>query len=370
MRLVLDTEQRELRAAVRRLLTDRSPSAAVRSAMDSPDGYDPTLWQRMATELGLLGLAVPESHGGAGAGHVERAVLLEELGRALAPSPFLGSAVLATDLLLALDDEPARERLLPRMVAGELVTAVAVAEDGGGWDRIGGTTTARPDGSGWVLDGVKTAVVAGDVAQVLLVYARTAEGTGWFEVDATAPGLTRTVLQTLDPTRRLARLELAGVPATALASADPAGALDLVADLAAVALAAEQLGGLQRAIELTVDYAKVRVQFGRPIGSYQAVKHGCADMYCDYELGLSAVRYAAWAADQARDELPVAAALAQSYLGPAYFRAATLMVQYHGGIGYTWEHDAHLYYKRAKSSELLFGRPSTHRARLADRLGI
>lgn len=369
MQLVLDAEQRELRVAVRGFLAERSPSSRIREAMISETGYDTELWRRMGAELGLLGLTVPEELGGAGAGHVERAVVAEELGRSLAPCPFLGSAVLATDLLLALDDGPGVE-LLPRMVAGELVAAVAVAEGGGAWDRAGGATVAARSAGGWVLDGAKTAVIAGDVADMLLVYASTGSGPGWFQVEAGADGLSRTTLDTLDPTRRLARVGFAATPATPLAAADPAGVLDVVADLAGVALAAEQLGGLERAVEMTVEYAKVRVQFGRPIGSYQAVKHGCADMYCDWEQGVSALRYAAWAADHARDELPVAAALAQSYLGPAYFRAATATVQYHGGIGYTWEHDAHLYYKRAKSTELLFGPPSAHRARLADRLGI
>jgi alkylation response protein AidB-like acyl-CoA dehydrogenase len=217
-------------------------------------------------------------------------------------------------------------------------------------------------------------VLAGDVADLLLVYAATPTGPGWFAVDAPLDdppaGLERTTLTGLDPTRRLARLRFARVPARPLASADPVASVDLVADLASVALAAEQLGGLERAMELTVDYAKARVQFGRPIGSYQAVKHGCADMYVAWEHAVSVVRYAAWAADHDRAALPVAAALASVYLGPAYFEVATAMVQYHGGIGYTWEHDAHLFYKRAKTSQLLFGTPSHQRERLAGSLGL
>ncbi|MBO0848918.1 MAG: acyl-CoA dehydrogenase, partial [Pseudonocardia sp.] len=256
----------------------------------------------------------------------------------------------------------------------ELVGALAVAEAPGPWDGTGGATTATRRDGRWELDGAKTFVVAGDVAELLLVYARTEDGPGWFAVRDSpaepAPGLARTTLKTLDPTRRLAKLAFTATPARPLASADPAGALELVRDLAAVALAAEQVGGLERAMEVTADYAKVRVQFGRPIGSYQAVKHGIADMYSSWEHAVSVLRYAAWAADHDRAELPLAAALAQSYVGPAYFAVATGMVQYHGGIGYTWEHDAHLYYKRAKSSELLLGTPAQHRARLADRLGI
>jgi alkylation response protein AidB-like acyl-CoA dehydrogenase len=369
MKLVLDAEQEDLRASVRRLLADRSSPAAVREVMASERGDDPALWTSLA-DLGLLGLVVPEDLGGAGAGHVERAVVAEELGRALTPSPFLASAVLATDALLAVDDDAARAELLGPLAAGERVGALAVAEGGRAWDRTGGATTATGADGGWRLDGTKTPVLAGALADVVLVYARTPDGPGWFAVDGAAPGLTRTPLTGLDPTRRVARLAFAATPARRLACADAAAALDVVADLAAVALAAEQVGVMQRALELTVEYAKVRVQFGRPIGSYQAVKHGLADIYSAWEHSLSVLRYAAWAADHDRAELPLAAALAQTYIGPACFEAATGMVQYHGGIGYTWEHDAHLFYKRAKSAQLLLGPPAAHRARLADRIGV
>ncbi|MFP5070649.1 acyl-CoA dehydrogenase family protein [Pseudonocardia nantongensis] len=373
MKLVLDAEQEDLRAAVRKFLSDKAPSERVRAVMDGgPEqgpGHDPAVWSGLAAQ-GVLGLVVPEELGGSGAGHVERAVVAEELGRALTPVPFLASAVLATDALLALDDDAARTELLPKLAAGELVGTVAVAERGGEWDRTGGATTATERDGRWELTGVKTPVLAGDVADVVLVVARTPDGPGWFAVDAGADGLTGTRLSGLDPTRRVARLEFDATPARRLATADAAAAVDLVADLAAVALAAEQTGALQRAMELTVDYAKVRVQFGRPIGSYQAVKHGCADMYSAWEHAVSVLRYAAWTADEDREALPVAAALAQTYIGPATFTTATGMVQYHGGVGYTWEHDAHLYYKRAKSAEQLLGPPSSHRARLADRLGV
>ena len=376
MKLVLDTEQEDLRAAVRRFLSDKAPSERVRAVMDGAaeqgPGHDPAVWSGLGA-LGVLGLVVPEELGGAGAGHVERAVVAEELGRALTPVPFMASAVLATDALLAIDDDGARTEFLPRLASGELIGTVAVAERGGEWDRTGGATTATERDGRWELTGTKTPVLAGDTADVVLVVARTPDGPGWFAVDAGAHGLTRRRLTGLDPTRRVARLEFDTTPARRLATGDAtaaAAAVDLVADLAAVALAAEQTGALQRAMELTVDYAKVRVQFGRPIGSYQAVKHGCADMYSAWEHAVSVLRYAAWTADHDRGELPLAAALAQTYIGPAGFATATGMVQYHGGVGYTWEHDAHLYYKRAKSSEQLLGPPSAHRARLADRLGV
>jgi alkylation response protein AidB-like acyl-CoA dehydrogenase len=355
MKLVLDPEQEELRSVVRKLLADRSPMAKVREVMET--GHDPALWRALG-EIGVLGLVVPEDLGGAGAGHVERAVVLEELGRALTPSPYLASAVLATDTLLALDDDAARAELLPPLAAGERIGTVAVGEGGGLLDPGEATTATRRDGR-WELDGTKAPVLAGDAADLVLVHTRT----GWFAVEG---GFTATPLTGLDPTRRLARLDFAATPARPLEGA----ALDAVADLAAVALAAEQVGVMRRAMELTADYAKVRMQFGRPIGSYQAVKHGCADMYAAWELALSVLRHAAWTADHDREGLPLAAALAQVYAGPACFEAANGMVQYHGGIGYTWEHDAHLYYKRAKSAELLLGPPARHRARLADRLGV
>ena len=226
---------------------------------------------------------------------------------------------------------------------------------------------AHPDG--WTLDGAFSPVVDGVAADVLLAYALADDGPAFFRVDAAAPGITRKALRTLDPTRRLAHVTLDTTPATRL-DGDAAAALALVTDFASVALAAEQLGVLHRALEQTVEYAKVRTQFGRAIGSYQAVKHGLADVEVALELGESAVRYAAWAADHDRTALPLAAATARAYLGPAAFAAAQAMVQFHGGIGYTWEHDAHLYYKRAKSDQLLFGRPAAHRAHLAGLLGL
>ncbi len=370
MDLVLTSEQQELRAAVRDLLTDHAGSAAVRATMVGERGYDADLWHRLGSDLGVLGLAVPEELGGAGAGHVERSVLAAELGRALVPSPFLASSVFALDTLMALPSQPARDDLVPALASGERIAALAVAEGGSGvFDPGAGATRARRSGDGWALDGRKTPVLSAEAADVLVVHAVTEEGPALFLVEGHAAGLTRTRLTSLDPTRRLARIDLAGAPAVRL-EGDAAAALSAAGDRGAVALAAEQSAGIARAMELTVDYAKVRVQFGRPIGSYQAVKHGCADMYAAWEQSESAVRHAAWAADHDPGALPLAAAVASVYVGPRYFEVATGMVQYHGGIGYTWEHDAHLFYKRAKSDELLLGTPGARRAHLADLLDI
>ena len=369
MNLVLTEEQEELQVTVRRFLADRSPLARVRQVMETPEGFDRALWDRMAGDLGLPGLAVPEAYGGAGLGQVDLSVVMEELGRTLTPSPFLASAVLATEALLAADDEDARRELLPGLAAGRTIATLAVAE-GGGWEPDAVAARAELDGGAWRLTGVKTPVPDGATADLVLVAARTGDELGLFAVEAGAPGLAGTALGTLDPTRRLARLELSGTPARRLVCEDAAGALAQALDLAALALAAEQLGGLQRCLDMSVDYAKVRYQFGRPIGSFQAIKHLCADMHVAMELSRSAVRYAAWAADEAPDELPVAAALARAACSEAFFRVAADTIQVHGGIGFTWEHDAHLYYRRAKSSELLLGGRRQQRAQLADRLAI
>ena len=367
--LVLTEEQEELRDSLRRFLADQSPMSRVRQMMETPEGYDRALWDRMAADLSLQGMAVPDTFGGAGFGQVEMSIVMEELGRALVPSPFLASAVLATNALLALDDAEARRELLPSIAAGRTIATLAVAEDGG-WDRSKVATTAVLDGEGWRIHGSKTPVVHGLDADLVVIVARAGGELGFFTVDGDTPGLSRTGLAGLDLTRRLASLEFSSAPARRLVCEDAAGALSHVLDLAWVALAAEQLGGLQRCLEMSVDYARARAQFGRPIGSFQAVKHLCADMHVAMELARSAVRYAAWAADAAPYELPTAAGLARAYCSEAYFKVAADTIQVHGGIGFTWEHDAHLYYRRAKSSELLLGVPLQVREQLAERLGV
>jgi alkylation response protein AidB-like acyl-CoA dehydrogenase len=230
---------------------------------------------------------------------------------------------------------------------------------------------ASESGGGWTLDGHKMFVIDGAVADLVLVAAHTGRGVSLFAVEGTASGLTRTALATMDQTRKQARLEFAGTPARLVGEEGGAGdVLTRTLDLAAVALAAEQVGGAQRCLDMAVEYAKSRIQFGRPIGSFQAIKHKCADMLLEVESAKSAAYYAGWAAAEDSDELPVVASLAKSYCSEAYFHAAAENIQIHGGIGFTWEHDAHLYFKRAKSSELLLGDPSYHRELLAQRIGI
>ncbi|GAB3699089.1 acyl-CoA dehydrogenase family protein [Nocardiopsis oceani] len=373
MQLVLEQEQEDLRAAVRAFLREAAPADALHAVADGDHGPVAELWRRTAEGLDLVGLTVPEDYGGSGAGHVERAVVLEELGRSLAPVPYLSSAVLAVDTLTGLADERARADLLPGIASGTLRAAVAVTEDGR-WDTEGLRTRAVPtadsaaDGSGWTLTGRKETVLDGAGADVLLVFAHTPDGPGVFLVDSGAEGLTRTGLEPLDPTRAFARIGFDAAPARRLTTPDARAVLSRVRDLASVAVAAEALGVLARALETAVEYAKVRVQFGRYIGSYQAVKHLCVDSRVDMELSESTVRYAAWAADHAPDELPVAAAHARFSVPSAAFRTAARTIEVLGGVGFTWEHDAHLYYKRAKTLELLLGDPADAARVLADRL--
>ncbi|MEU6037317.1 acyl-CoA dehydrogenase family protein [Actinomadura sp. NPDC047616] len=357
-------EQRELRETLRRFFTDKSPSAQVRRLMATDEGYDPKVWAQMAEQVGLQGLAIPEEYGGAGFGMRELAVVMEEMGRALVCAPFLSSVVLAGYALLDAGDEDAARELLPGIADGSTLATLAWMEDER-WDVRHVEMAARPAPDGWVLDGVKTYVLDGHVADLILVVARQEERLALFAVRGCADGLTRAPLTTLDQTRKMARLEFHGVRARPVGVHGPR-----VMDMAAVALAAEQLGGAQRALEMTVEYVKVRRQFGRPIGSFQAVKHRCADMFVLVESARSAVMHAADAADGDPDELPAAAALAKAYCSEAFFHVAAEAVQLHGGIGFTWEHDAHLYFKRAKSSQELFGSPAAYRARLAGLAGI
>jgi alkylation response protein AidB-like acyl-CoA dehydrogenase len=297
--------------------------------------------------------------------------VFEEMGRALLCAPYFSAVALAANLLLATDDSEAKAAYLPGIAAGTTLATVALAEASGRWDEGGITLEATGSGSSWTLTGEKLYVLDGHQADLILVPARTATGVSIFAVERGANGLNTTALSTMDQTRKQARVTFEGTPAR-LVGAEGAGwaAVSKMLDLAAVALAAEQVGGAQRVLEMAVEYAKVRVQFGRPIGSFQAIKHKCADMLLEVESAKSAAYYAGWAAAEDNDELPVVASLAKSYCSEAYFHATAENIQIHGGIGFTWDHPAHLYFKRAKSSELLFGDPTYHRELLAQRIGI
>ena len=371
MNFAFSDEQEELRAAVRRFLAEKSPESEVRRLMDTTEGYDPAVWSQMADQLGLQSLTIPEEFGGSGFTYVELLVVLEEMGAALLCAPFFSSVALAANALLTSGDDEAKKSYLPGIASGETIATLAITEDNGKWDFSGIELAATKKGDGWELNGHKMFVIDGHVANLIVVAARTAAGVSLFAVPGDAPGLTRTPLPTMDQTRKQARLEFSSTPATLIGTdggAEPG--LSKTLDLAAVALAAEQVGGAQHVLDASVEYAKTRIQFGRPIGSFQAIKHKCADMLLEVESAKSAAYYAAWAAAEDSDELPVVASLAKSYCSEAYFHAAAENIQIHGGIGFTWEHPAHLYFKRAKSSELLLGDPSYHRELLAQRIGI
>jgi alkylation response protein AidB-like acyl-CoA dehydrogenase len=365
------TEQEELRSMVRDFLADRSPESEVRRLMETEEGFDPTVWTQMGDELGLLGLAIPEEYGGAGYGFVELGVVLEEAGRALLCAPYFSSVVLAANTVLHSGDDAARKDYLPGLASGQLRGTLALTEDSGRWDEAAIILEARQTGNGWTLEGHKNFVLDGHTADMILVAATAPGGTSLFAVDAGAAGFARTALPTMDMTRKLARLEFAGTPARLLGAEGAAWpVLTRVLDLAAVALATEQVGGAAKTLDMAVDYAKIRQQFGRPIGSFQAIKHKCADMLVRVESGKSAAYYGLWAAAELNDELPSVASLAKAYCSEAYFHCAAENIQIHGGIGFTWEHPAHLYFKRAKTSQLLLGEPSYHRELVAQRIGI
>jgi alkylation response protein AidB-like acyl-CoA dehydrogenase len=374
MILGVSAEQEELRASVRRFLADRAPLSRVRALMDGGE-TDWAVWEQAGSQLGLQGLAIPEGYGGAGFSFAEQAVVLEEFGAALYGGPYLASAVLAATALLASPDEGARRGLLPDIASGQTVATLAFTEDGGSWDPAAIRLSAVKDGPGvdgaWRLDGHKSFVLDGATAGLILVVAATDAGLSLFAVEGSAAGLGRAALPALDQTRQLARLEFAGVTGRLIGSpGDGAAALDRALDVAAVALAAEQLGGAQRALDMAVEYAKVRRQFDRPIGSFQAIKHRCADLLLEVESLRSAVGYAAAAVAEDSAEIPVLASLVKAYASETYFHVAAENIQIHGGIGFTWEHNAHLYFKRAKASELFLGDGAYHRERLANRIGL
>ena len=375
MNVALSEEQEALRQGVRRFLEERSPEGEVRRLMETVEGFDAGVWAQMAGQLGLVGLHVPEELGGSGSSFFELALVLEEMGRALLPSPFFATVVLAAGALLASGDDGAAKDLLPGLAAGDTRATLALAEEAGSWDPAAVALPASRRDGGWRLDGRKTFVLDGHTADLLLVVARTgggpgsAEGLSLFAVDAGAPGLDRSALATLDLTRKQARVDFSGTPARLVGGEGEAGpGLVRALDLAAAALAAEQVGGAQACLDMSVAHARSRVQFGRPIGSFQAVKHKCADMLVETESARSAAWYAAGVAADGGEELGVAASLAKAYCSDAFFRAAAETIQIHGGIGFTWEHPAHLYFRRAKSSQLLLGSPGYHRELLARRV--
>jgi alkylation response protein AidB-like acyl-CoA dehydrogenase len=395
----LTAEQRALRDAVRALLAReqrraavtpdpgppagsaagpaaRSPattdSAGVASPSPTPPGYDPALWLRLC-EIGVAGLGVPERYGGAGADPVETHIVAEELGRHLTPSPLLGSAVLAAQALLASGDQAACQRLLPAVADGSAIAALAWTAAAGRWDPGEVACHAAAAAPGWVVHGEAHHVLDGDAAGILLVAARAPDGIGLFEVDPDQGGVSREPVTTMDTTRRLAVVRLdgaagrrIGAPGTGdLAAGATQASLARARDLACITLSAEQAGAARQALDLTVAYTKVRVQFGRAIGGFQALAHRMADLHVLVESARSLSYAAAQAAAGQAPDTGLRAAAAKVYCSETLQRVAAEMIQLHGAIGITWEHGAHRYLKRAHGAAQLFGRPGEHAARIA-----
>lgn len=359
----LNPELIALRDAVADLLAKRSPEDEVRRLMTDDIGYDAGVWSEMAG-MGLLGLTIPEEFGGAGAGAAELAVVSEQMGGALLCAPYLSAAVLTPYLLLALDDTAECAQALPRIAGGELIATVAFAEHNDARPPRHPSTTAAETPEGWTLTGEKTFVLDAAAAQRFYVLAECDSGVGIFAVDSTAPGLTVSALTTIDQTRKQSRLTLAGTPGRLVGSAGSgSAALESALDRAAVALIAEQAGGSMRAMQMAADYARTRFQFGRAIGSFQAVKHMCVDMLLEAQSAVSAARHVAAAFDAGEPDRHADLALAQAYCSEAYVATAATTIQVHGGIGFTWEHPAHLYLRRARTDAQIFGDPAWHRER-------
>ncbi|MFF0139074.1 acyl-CoA dehydrogenase family protein [Streptomyces sp. NPDC005227] len=379
----LTAEQEEIRRTLREVLAKRCGPDDLRAAAHGPEGHDRALWETLSRQLGLAGLALPERYGGIGCSVTELALACEESGRFLAPTPLLATAALAAPLILALGDEAQRAALLPRLASGELTAALAVPGAGlatalalvddnhGDWaggGRAGGVQARRADG-GWRLYGQATQVLDGHSAGLLVVAAHTGgfarSRTLLFLVRADAAGMVRARQTALDATRPQARIELRHVKAELLGDegADVPAALAATGDAAATVLAVEAVGAADRALERTVEHVRTREQFGRAIGSFQAVKHRLADVYVGVRAARSAAYYAAWAAGTGAERVG-GLALAQAL--EALRTAASEGIQLHGGVGFTWEHDAHLSFKRAAGDELLFGPVHRLRAHAAD----
>jgi alkylation response protein AidB-like acyl-CoA dehydrogenase len=356
-------EQQALRNAVADLLARHSDEARVRALMATDTGFDPAVWRELAA-MGLTGLLIAEQYGGSGAGPVEMGIAMEEMGRALLVGPYLSTAVLVPSLLAELGDVAECAAVLPRIAAGDVIATVAFAEDGSA--RLPATiaTSAGAIGDAWHITGYKHFVLDGELANLLYVLADTDAGPAVFAADAGAAGLDITPLTTVDPTRKQSRLQFVDTPAR-LVGRLGAGveAFTAALDRAAVALLSEQAGGARRAVEMATEYAKTRYQFGRAIGSFQAVKHMCADMLLEAESAVSAARFVAGSFAERNPSLIADLALAQAYCSDAFVSVAADNIQVHGGIGFTWEHPAHLYLRRARSDAQLLGSPSWHRER-------
>jgi alkylation response protein AidB-like acyl-CoA dehydrogenase len=361
-------EQEFLRTTAREFLEAECPVTRVRELMETDSGYDPAVWSKMA-ELGWLGLLIPEEYGGAELSFVDLVVVLEEMGRGLLPSPYFGHLQGTLALLRAAND-PQRKELLPAAASGERILSFAITEEAGSERADEIHATATRDGDGYKVSGTKLFVPDGQNADTLVVACRTGgageAGISLLLVDREAPGVEVVPLKSMDETRRIAEVRFDGAPGQLL-GAENAGwdTWEWVRDRSLVALAADAVGGAESVLEASVAYAKERVQFGKPIGVHQAIKHKCADMLIEVESSKSITYYAAWTVAEDLDEARLASAMAKAYTSDAYRHCSAENIQIHGGVGFTWEYDCHLYFKRAKAVEVTYGDPTLHRERVA-----
>ncbi len=376
MQFSFTSEQEEFRSVLRRFLDDKSPPIVVRRLMQTEAGWERDGWRELNQLLCLTAVHIPEAYGGQGFGFVELGIVLEEMGRALLCAPYFASTVLAATAIMNAGSEAQKRELLPPIASGDTVATLAFTEPNGRWDAAGIATTATQANGGFRLDGVKSFVLDGHSADRIVVVARRPgsagdDGLSFFTVPGDAPGLTRRALKVVDPTRKQARLEFRWVEAALLGEAGGgAAAFRKTMTQAAVCLANEMVGGAERLRQSALDYANLRVQFGRAIASFQSMKHKQADMLVDVELAKSAAYAAASAAAEDDDDLPALASLAKACASDAYMQAAIHTIQIHGGIGFTWDNDTHLWFKRAKSSEVFLGDPTYHRELMMRAWGV
>lgn len=361
-------EQELLRKSAADFLSKECPMTYVRQMMEDERGYSEDLWAKMAA-LGWMGLIYPEEFGGAGLTMVDLVVVLEEMGKVVMPGPFFSTVTLGGLAILEGGSPEQRQRWLPRIVSGQAKATLALLEENARWDEAGINLAAERSGGGYRLSGVKLFVPDSHVADVLVCAARTSAGISLFLLEPHQPGVKIRLLKTMDQTRKLCEVVLEQVEVGEEAVLGTLGegwkVLSRVIDRSKVALCAEMCGGAQRVLDMSVEYAKVREQFGRPIGSFQAIQHKCANMLVQVESAKSATYYAAWAVANDTPDAPLAAAMAKAYCSDAYRQVSAEGIQVHGGIGFTWEHDMHLYFKRAKGSEVTFGDATWNRELVA-----
>ena len=378
MNFGFNEEQELLRNTARKFFENECPSETVRRLMETPEGINAELWKKLA-EQGWLGLIYPEQYDGTALGLVDLVVLMEEMGRAVAPGPYFSTVLLGGLAILEAGSDAQKKEWLPKIAAGDKRVALAWMEPTAQLGPAGVTLTAVEKGGKYTLSGTKLFVHDAHTADALVVAARTrpgagADGVSLFLLPKGTKGLQVTLLPTMDQTRKLCEVACSDVTVGGDALLGVAGSgwapLARVLDRATVALCAEMCGGAQKVLDMTVEYAKIRQAFGRPIGSYQGVKHRAADMLVDVENSKSITYYAAWALDEGSPEAPLAVSMAKAYVSDAFRRVSAAGIQLHGGIGFTWEHDLHLYFKRAKGSEFTFGDATHHRERVAQLVNL